>query len=189
MSELSYEEAVARITGPGSPSSSFSRTFAGPDAVFKNRPKNLREVLQNSLEHGDAELAVWDTGERWTFASHERSVASVAAALAAKHGIGKGSRVAILAANRLEWIPDRLGTLALGGTVVAMNGWWQGDEIEYGIGLGEPTCSSRIRATRASGRTSGSRRSSSRSPSENTRISIAKRRSRTRRSTKTTALR
>ena len=139
MSELSYEEAVARITGPGSPFEPVLEDVRGIRMpVFKNRPKNLREVLQNSLEHGDAELAVWDTGERWTFASHERSVASVAAALAAKHGIGKGSRVAILAANRPEWILTAWGTLALGGTVVAMNGWWQGDEIEYGIGLGEP---------------------------------------------------
>lgn len=139
MSELSYEEAVARITGPGSPFELVVEDVRGIRMpVFKNRPKNLREVLENSLQYGDAELAVWDTGERWTFAAHERMVASVAAALAEKHGIGKGSRVAILAANCPEWILTAWGTLVLGGTVVAMNGWWQGDEIEYGVELAEP---------------------------------------------------
>jgi acyl-coenzyme A synthetase/AMP-(fatty) acid ligase len=74
--------------------------------VFKNRFRSLREVLERSVEFGDAELAVWDTGERWTFAEHERVVASVAAALRERHGIEKGSRVAILASNRPEWKQD-----------------------------------------------------------------------------------
>ena len=139
MSAMTYAEAVARITGPGSPFELVEEDVRGIRMpVFKNRARNLRDVLVDSLQHGDAELAVWDSGERWTFTGHERRVASVAAALAAKHGIGKGSRVAILAANRPEWILTAWGTLVLGGTIVAMNGWWQGDEIEYGIGLGEP---------------------------------------------------
>ena len=134
-----YEEAVARITGPGSPFELTTESVRGIEMpVFKNRFGSLREVLQKSLEHGDAELAVWDTGERWTFASHERDVASVAAALAARHGIQKGSRVAILAANRPEWILTAWAALVHGAVVVAMNGWWQRDEIRYGLELAEP---------------------------------------------------
>ncbi len=139
MSEMTYEDAVARITGPGSPFELEDADVQGITMpVFKNRFGNLREVLEKSVEYGDAELAVWDTGVRWTFAEHERIVASVAAALTAKHGIGKGSRVAILAANSPEWILIAWGTIVLGGTVVAMNGWWQGDEIRYGLELSEP---------------------------------------------------
>jgi len=139
MAEMNYPEAVARITGPGSPFELVEEDVRGIRMpVFKNRDRNLRDVLAKSVEHGAAELAVWDTGERWTFAEHERMVASVAAALAEKHGIGKGSRVAILAANCPEWILAAWGTIVLGGTVVAMNGWWQGDEIEYGLELAEP---------------------------------------------------
>jgi len=139
MSAMTYEEAVQRITGPGSPFELVDEDVNGITMpVFKNRFRSLREVLEKSVEFGDAELAVWDNGERWSFAGHERIVASVAAALAEKHGIGKGSRVAILAANCPEWILVAWGTIVLGGTVVAMNGWWQGDEIRYGIELGEP---------------------------------------------------
>jgi acyl-CoA synthetase (AMP-forming)/AMP-acid ligase II len=137
--QMTYEEAVQRITSPGSPFELVTEEVEGrPMQVFKSRFRSLREVLERSVAHGDAELAVWDTGERWTFAGHERLVASVAAALAAKHGIGKGSRVAILAANRPEWVLTAWAALVHGATVVAMNGWWQGDEIRYGLELAEP---------------------------------------------------
>jgi acyl-CoA synthetase (AMP-forming)/AMP-acid ligase II len=137
--KMSYEEAVKAITGPGSPFELATESVNGIEMpVFKNRFRSLREVLEKSVEFGTAELAVWDSGERWTFAEHERLVASVAAALRDKHGIGKGSRVAILAANRPEWILAAWGTLVLGGSVVAMNGWWQADEVLYGLELAEP---------------------------------------------------
>ncbi len=137
--KMSYEAAVQAITGPGSPFELADEDVGGiVMPVFKKRFRSLREILEKSVEFGDAELAVWDSGERWQFAEHERMVASVAAALRDKHGIGKGSRVAILAANRPEWILAAWGTLVLGGTVVAMNGWWQGDEVLYGLELSEP---------------------------------------------------
>ncbi len=137
--KMSYDDAVAAITGPGSPFELVTEDVGGTRLpVFKNRFRSLREVLEKSVEFGAAELAVWDSGERWTFAAHERLVASVAAALRDKHGIGPGSRVAILAANRPEWVLTAWGTLVLGGSVVAMNGWWQGEEILYGLELAEP---------------------------------------------------
>ena len=136
---LSYEEAVARITAPGSPFELVEEDVNGLRMpVFKQRFGSLREMLAGSVEKGDGELAVWDTGERWTFDGHVREIASVAAALAAKHGITKGSRVAILAANCPEWILVAWGALVHGAVVVAMNGWWQKDEIKYGVELGEP---------------------------------------------------
>jgi long-chain acyl-CoA synthetase len=137
--EMTYEDAEKAITGPGSPFELVSEDVNGIEMpVFKNRLRSLREILEKSVEFGSAELAIWDTGERWTFTEHERLVASVAAALRDKHGIGKGSRVAILAANRPEWILAAWGTMVLGGTIVAMNGWWQGDEVLYGLELSEP---------------------------------------------------
>jgi acyl-CoA synthetase (AMP-forming)/AMP-acid ligase II len=135
----SHAEAVQRITAPGSPFELVTEDVRGlAMPVFKQRFRSLREVLEHSVQHGDAELAVWDTGERWTFAGHERLVASVAAALAERHGITKGSRVAILAANRPEWVLTAWAALVHGAVVVAMNGWWQGDEIRYGLELAEP---------------------------------------------------
>ena len=136
---MTYDEAVAQITGPGSPFELVTEEVQCVEMpVFKNRARSLREVLEKSREFGEAELAYWDTGDRWTFEGHAQLVASVAAALRDKHGIGKGSRVAILSANRPEWVLVAWGTLVLGGTLVAMNGWWQADEVMYGLELSEP---------------------------------------------------
>ncbi len=136
---IPFEQAVAALTGPGGPFELAVEDVNGSSMpVFKNRFRSLRDLLARSVQFGEAELAVWDTGPRWTFRDHERLVASVAAALRAKHGVGPGSRVAILAANSPEWVLAAWATLSLGGTVVAMNGWWQGDEIRYGLELAEP---------------------------------------------------
>ena len=103
--------------------------LAGVDTRALTRRVRVHGAMRGAIstEHGEAELAVWDTGERWTFTEHARLVASVAAALADKHGIKKGSRVAILAANRPEWVLAAWAALVHGAVVVAMNGWWQGD--------------------------------------------------------------
>jgi acyl-CoA synthetase (AMP-forming)/AMP-acid ligase II len=155
---IPFEQAVAVLTGPGGPFELVPESVGGVEMpVFKNRFRSLRDLLARSVQFGDAELAVWDSGPRWTFKDHERLVASVAAALRAKHGIGPGSRVAILGANSPEWVLTAWATLTLGGTVVAMNGWWQGEEIRYGLELGEPELlvADRARLARLEGRDPG----------------------------------
>jgi len=61
-----------------------------------------------------------------------------AAGLARDHGIGRGDRVAVLGANSLEWILTFWAVTALGGITVAMNGWWQADEILHGLEVAKP---------------------------------------------------
>ncbi len=62
--------------------------------VFKNRFRSLRDLLARSVQFGDAELAVWDSGPRWTFRDHERLVASRGggAAREARHRSGQPRR-------------------------------------------------------------------------------------------------
>ena len=111
---MTHEETVAALTGPGGAFELVTQTVGGLEMpVFKNRLGSLRELLTRSLEFGDAEYAVWDNGVRWSFATHERLVASVAAALREKHGVGPGSRVAILASNCPEWLLTAWATLSL----------------------------------------------------------------------------
>ncbi|MCR9093578.1 MAG: acyl--CoA ligase [bacterium] len=134
-----WDEAVAAVTAPGTPFElTVERVLGREMPVFERRHRSLLEVLERSVSFGDAEVAVWDTGERWTFVGHARQVASLAAGLRERYGIGPGSRVAILAANRPDWVLTAWATIALGGVVVAMNGWWQSDEIQYGLDLTEP---------------------------------------------------
>ena len=136
---LSLEEAEARLLAPGSPFELAEEEVLGETMqVYKNRAKSLRELLQASAAHGDKDYMVFADGRRWTYADHLADVASVAAAFRENYGIGKGDHVAILAANAPEWILAYWATVSLGGVVISMNGWWQGDEIRYGLDLAKP---------------------------------------------------
>lgn len=134
-----FEGTIATLTAPGGFFEMAEEDVLGvPMRVFKNRAKSLRELLAQSVNHGDAEYIVFSDGRRWTYAEHAADVASVAAGLRERHGIGPGDRVAILAANSPEWILTYWAVLSLGGIVVAMNGWWAGEEIRYGLDLTKP---------------------------------------------------
>jgi len=135
----SYEEAQALLTAPGAPFELIEEEVLGEKmAVFKARASSLRELLGRSESHGDATYLIFDDGRQVTYAENLRVVASVAAALRDNYGVGKGDRVAILAANCPEWIVTYWATVSLGAIAVGMNGWWAGDEMEYGIEVSEP---------------------------------------------------
>ncbi len=127
------EEIEAQLTGPGGPFEIVDETVLGEGVrVFKDRPPNLRAILEASVGHGDKDYIV--CGEvRLSFAEHARVVASVARALGERFGVGKGDRVAILAANCPEWVIAFWAALSLGAIPVGLNAWWAGDEILYGV--------------------------------------------------------
>ncbi len=135
----SFEEASRQLLSEGSPFALREEEVRGERMhVYAQRPPHLRALLERSVEKGDAEYLVFDDGRRFSYAEHERCVASVAAALRERFGVGKGDRVAILAANCPEWILTHWALVSLGAVNVAMNGWWAGDEIRYGLELSEP---------------------------------------------------
>ena len=84
--------------------------------VYARRPPHLRALLEGSVEKGDAEYLVFDDGRRFSYAEHARCVASVAAALRERFGVGKGDRVAILGANCPEWILTHWALVSLGAS-------------------------------------------------------------------------
>ena len=136
--EKSRSEIRAQLTGPGGPFEITEEPVLGEVMpVFKNRLTSLREMLQQSALHGDKEYLVLGD-RRISYAENAKLVASVAAALREEHGIQKGDRVAILAANCPEWVITFWATVSLGGIVSALNGWWTAEEIRYGIELSEP---------------------------------------------------
>ncbi|MEZ4217628.1 MAG: class I adenylate-forming enzyme family protein [Myxococcota bacterium] len=136
---IDAREAQVRLTAPGAPFEIVEEDVLGERLpVYKARVRSLRELLQRSAAHGDTTYFVFDDGRRVTYAEHLRVVASVAAALRDRYGVGKGDRVAILAANCPEWIVTYWAATSLGAIAVGMNGWWAADEIAYGIELSEP---------------------------------------------------
>ncbi|MDJ0849102.1 MAG: class I adenylate-forming enzyme family protein [Myxococcota bacterium] len=136
---LGFEEASRQLLSEGSPFALAEEEVRGERMqVYARRPPHLRALLEGSVEKGDAEYLVFDDGRRFSYAEHARCVASVAAALRERFGVGKGDRVAILGANCPEWILTHWALVSLGAVNVAMNGWWAGDEIRYGLELSEP---------------------------------------------------
>ena len=151
------DEIRARVTGPGGPCETVEEEVLGQRmSVFKGRARSLRELLERTGQHADKEYIVH--GERRvTYAEHLDLVASVARGLQERYGVGPGDRVAILAENSTEWILTFWATISLGGVVAALNGWWQADEIAYGIEHSQPkvVLGDRKRLARVAGRDLG----------------------------------
>jgi steroid-24-oyl-CoA synthetase len=132
------EELRARLTGPGGMFEIVEESVLGERMqVFKNRPRSLRELLAQSALHGEKEYLV-QGDRRIRYADHVKLVASLAAVLRDRYGIGKGDRVAVLAENRVEWPLAFWATQSLGAITAALNGWWTADEIAYGLADSEP---------------------------------------------------
>jgi acyl-CoA synthetase (AMP-forming)/AMP-acid ligase II len=133
-----YDEIQAQLTGPGGPFEIGEELVLGERMpVFKNRMRSLREMLAASAAHGDQEFIV--AGDRRIgYAEHLRLVGRAARALAERHGLRPGDRVAILAENHPEWIIAFWAAVSSGAVVAALNGWWTEDEIRYALELAKP---------------------------------------------------
>jgi len=128
------------LVGPGAPFELVTEDVLGrPMQVFKNRPPNLRELLLTAGERfGDRPYVVFPD-RTITYADMPAAAAAVARALSQKYGVGRGDRVAIAAANCIEYALTFWATTMLGGITVAMNGWWTGSEMTYALDLTTPT--------------------------------------------------
>lgn len=136
---ITFEEATARLTAPGAPFETVEQEVFGERiTVFANRPPHLRAMLEASAAFGDKTYVHFDDGRSLTYTEHLAAVGSIAAALSEKYGIGPGDRVGILGANSLEWLLTFWATISLGACAIAFNGWWQDDEIRYGLDLTKP---------------------------------------------------
>ncbi|WP_436740108.1 class I adenylate-forming enzyme family protein [Streptomyces sp. BBFR102] len=126
-------EILRRLTGPGGAFELVREDVLGtPIQVFAHRERSLADVVAASVRHGDRDYIVTE-GERISFAEHARQVASLARVLEEEYGVGKGDRVAVLAANTPGWIVGFWATVSLGAIAVGYNAWWTAPEIAYGI--------------------------------------------------------
>jgi long-chain acyl-CoA synthetase len=130
---MTYQEIVEQMTGPGGPFEIVVETVAGrPMKNFKNRERSMREKLVVCAGRGDQTALVYGSS-RISYSDFARTSFGTAASLASDHGLVKGDRVAILAVNRPEWLYAAFGATAAAGIGVALNGWWQTEELEYGL--------------------------------------------------------
>ena len=132
-------ELVARLTGPGGEFEIAEEDVLGVRMpVFARREHSLGELLAASASLGDRDYLV--TAERRiSYAEHAAAVAALAAELADRYGVGRGDRVAILAANSPEWVIAFWAATSLGAITASYNAWWSAAEIEYALGQSMPS--------------------------------------------------
>ena len=125
-------EAVAKVTAAGQPYQTRTARIRGVDfTVFANAPANLRLLYASGLAFADGDFYVYQ-GERYTYRRMWELAAQCANQLNS-HGVAPGDRVGIALRNYPEWIVAFLGITASGGVAVAMNAWWSGEELAYGV--------------------------------------------------------
>ena len=94
--------------------------------MFRNRPRSFVEVLRSGAQRFEDRPYVVFPERSLTFASILDPVAAVADTFHKKYGVGRGDRVAIAAANWLEYALTFWAATSLGAVTVALNGWWTG---------------------------------------------------------------
>lgn len=105
--------------------------------AFKNAPPSLAHYFAHYChEHGDATFLV-DGDVRLSFAESYTAARAVAAGLISRHGLQRGDRIGIAARNSANWIIAYMGIVMAGGCATLLNGFWNGDELAYGIRLAE----------------------------------------------------
>ena len=124
--------AVRAVTASGQPFETRSLNIRGVDfTVFANAPANLRALYASGLNHRHKDFYVYED-ERFTYQDMWDRAAQCANRLRAS-GIQPGDRVGIALRNYPEWIAAFMGITSIGGVAVAMNAWWSGEELLYGI--------------------------------------------------------
>jgi len=129
---LTYEEALAQVTGPGQLFEVVESQVDGhPLRVFRNAPANLGQLFAGA--RGDQEQFLVYEDERWTFDHTMRNADALAHALVHTYGIQKGDRVGIAMRNLPEWIVSFAAIVSIGAVSVSLNAWWTEAELDYAI--------------------------------------------------------
>ena len=83
---VSYEEAMAMVTGPGSPLETGPREFGGVTyRAFLSTPRSMREIFDTARTKEGTFIVYED--ERWSFADHVAQVDALAYALVHEYGV------------------------------------------------------------------------------------------------------
>jgi len=131
---MTFEEAVAVLTGPGAPFEIAEAEVMGrPTRIFTKLPPTLRDLFAMLRERPVDGIALVYEDERWTNAQVLQSIAEIATVLVDRYGVKKGDRVAIDMRNYPEWITSFGAAVSIGAIAVSVNAWWTGPEIEFGL--------------------------------------------------------
>ena len=129
---LSFAEATARLTAPGSPFAVAETPIRGvPTRIWANAPLTLRDVFVAGRAHGQKTFLVYED-ERATFEAFGRATLALAADLI-RGGVRPGDRVAVAMRNLPEWPVAFFAAILAGAVVTPLNAWWTGPELDHGF--------------------------------------------------------
>ncbi|MBN1106484.1 MAG: AMP-binding protein, partial [Deltaproteobacteria bacterium] len=100
--------------------------------VFKDRPKNIPQMLEETVGKYPDRVGFIDGDRRLTFREFDGLVDRIAAGLAS-HGVKQGDHVAILLGIQLEFPLSFFALMKLGAVVVPLNTRFKGEELAYEI--------------------------------------------------------
>lgn len=130
--KAALDQAIAQLTGPGTPWETETRSIRGQDyRVYKSAPRSLRDLTDAGRAHGDKEFLVYEN-ERLSFNQFFELADRLSWQLV-QQGIQPGDRVAIAMRNYPEWMAAFVAITGIGAVVVPMNSWWQSRELIYGL--------------------------------------------------------
>lgn len=107
--------------------------------VFKDRPKNVSEILKATASRYGERIGFISGERRWTFGEFSEKVERIAVSLQKKFGLKKGNRVAILMGTDLEFLLVFFGVVRVGGVVVPLNTRFKGEELTFEVNNSEAT--------------------------------------------------
>ncbi len=95
------------------------------------RRHTLGDLLHRSAARHPEKLAIACGDVRWSYAQFDQCCDRLAAGLAARMGVGKGDRVAVLARNSHGFAALRFALARLGAVLVPVNFMLKADEVAY----------------------------------------------------------
>jgi long-chain acyl-CoA synthetase len=129
---LSFHDAYAQVTGPGSRFELVEKSIGGVEyRMFKYAPPTVGDLFARA--RGDESTFLVYEDEHWGFDETMRHVDALAHALVHTFGITKGDRVGIAMRNLPEWIVSFAAIVSVGAVSVSLNAWWTETEFEYAI--------------------------------------------------------
>lgn len=129
---LSLAHAHAAMTAAGSPFEIETIRIDGRSVKWwKNAPPTLRHTFMAARAHGQKTFIVYED-DRVSFDAFMRASLALAAELQAA-GVQPGDRVALAMRNLPEWPVAFFAGVLTGAVVVALNAWWSGPELLYGL--------------------------------------------------------
>jgi long-chain acyl-CoA synthetase len=128
---ISRAEAIQQLTAPGQIYELQNIDIKGKTCPwFVSGPQTLSQLFAENLS--DQTFYVYGD-ERYSFNDVYGRASSLASRLISDFGIKPGDRVGIAMRNYPEWPIALTAIISIGAIAVAVNAWWEVDELEYGL--------------------------------------------------------